>query len=134
MSNGFLGQLQERFFQAFVKNADRDYSVQVVGTTGGPAIAVVPGNTTSTPTTTRVSSSASSVTLKAANTNRRGLTIFNESTQILYVSYTTPATATNYIVQLAPNNYWEMPQPITTVAVYGIWVAANGAAQITEAV
>lgn len=83
-------------------------------------------------TVTRVSSSASSVTLKAANGGRRTLSIFNESGAILYVKYGTTASATDYTVQIAAGAYFENPQPCFRGRIDGIWASADGAAQITE--
>lgn len=79
-----------------------------------------------------VASSASSVTLKAANTSRRGLLIFNDSTQVLYVKYGATASTSSYTVQIAAGGYWEMPQPPYTGVVDGIWAASNGNARVTE--
>ena len=110
-------------------DADGNLQVDVLSLSGMS----VP-TTTSTPTTTRVASSASSVTLKASNSSRKGLSIYNDSTALLYVSYTTPATTTNQILTIPPTGYWEMPEPITTVAVYGIWASAQGGAMVTETV
>lgn len=81
-----------------------------------------------------VASSATVVTLKAANTARRQLTIFNESTQVLRVKRGAAASATDYSFQLAPLDYYEMPTPIYTGILTGIWVAANGFAEIDEGI
>lgn len=83
-------------------------------------------------TVTRVASSATSVTLKALNSGRRTLAIYNESTAVLYVKFGTTASATDYTVQLASGGYYESPQPCFRGRVDGIWSAANGAAQVTE--
>lgn len=81
---------------------------------------------------TRVASSATVVTLKAANASRRSLSIYNESTAVLYVKFGSTATATDYTVQIAAGGYYEMPTPAYTGIVTGIWASANGAAQVTE--
>lgn len=89
-------------------------------------------------TVTRVSSSATVVTLKASNGSRRSLKIVNESTSGLYVKFGATATATDYTVYLPPGTlaagyaYYEAPLPIYTGIVTGIWSSANGAAQVTE--
>jgi hypothetical protein len=87
----------------------------------------------STATLTNVASSATNVTLKASNANRQHLTIFNDSTQVLYVKWGATASATSYTVQIAPGGYYEFPQPAYTGIVDGIWAAANGNARVTEA-
>lgn len=81
---------------------------------------------------TRVSSSATSVTLKAVNTGRRTLSIFNDSGAVLYVKYGTTASTTDYSVQVAAGAYFEAPQPCYRGRVDGIWASADGAAQVTE--
>lgn len=86
-----------------------------------------------TPTTTSVTSSASSVTILAANANRRGVSIFNDSTATLRLSFSTPATAENAFIGLPAGAFLLLDQQlIVTGAIYGIWASANGTAQITE--
>lgn len=86
-----------------------------------------------TPATTSVSSSATSVTILAANANRRGVSIANLSTQYLYLSFSTPATTANSFMRLDPGMFVLLDQQlIVTGAIYGIWAAANGTAQVTE--
>jgi hypothetical protein len=86
-----------------------------------------------TPTTSSVASSASSVLLLAANSSRRGLAIYNDSTALLRVSFTNPAAAANTFVGVPPGGFLLLdPLLIGTDPIYGIWAAANGTAQITE--
>jgi hypothetical protein len=86
-----------------------------------------------TPTTTSVASSATSVTIIAANANRRGLSISNISTSKLYISFTSPATTANCFVEIPAGAFLLFDQQmIVGNAIYGIWAAANGAAQVTE--
>jgi sensor c-di-GMP phosphodiesterase-like protein len=87
---------------------------------------------TSTVTTASVNSSATATTLLAANTNRRGATIYNNSTQILYINLAATVNATtNFLVALNPKAYFELPFTYTGV-ISGIWAAANGTANIAE--
>jgi hypothetical protein len=89
--------------------------------------------TTRTPTTTSVASSASSVTILASNANRRGISIANDSTSILRLSYATPATSANAFIVMQPGSFlWLDQQLMITGAIYGIWASANGTAQVTE--
>jgi hypothetical protein len=82
---------------------------------------------------TSVASSASNVTLFAANANARGRTIFNESTAVLFVKFGTTASATSYTVQMATNTYFTFPDNVLYAGrVDGIWAAANGSARLTE--
>ncbi len=88
-----------------------------------------------TPTQTSVASSASSVSLLAANNARKGATIYNDSTQILYLKLGATASTTSYTIQLpaapAVNSYYEVPFGYVG-AIDGIWASANGNARITE--
>lgn len=109
---------------------------EIKNDSGIPIPVSVSSNTPATATTatrSNVASSASSVAIAAANTSRKGLLITNDSTQVLYLAYgATAASATSYTVQLAPGAYWEMPSPLYTGAMTGIWASANGNARITE--
>lgn len=79
----------------------------------------------------QVTSSAATGTLQAANANRLGLTIYNDSTSILYVKFGTTASATSYTVKMTADSYYEMPFGYTG-RVDGIWTTANGFAYLTE--
>lgn len=84
-----------------------------------------------TGTTSSVSSSATSVTILAANSNRVGWSVWNESTQILYIKCGATATTSDYTVQVAASAYFE--QAFGYVGrVDGLWASANGSARVTE--
>lgn len=86
-----------------------------------------------TPTTTSVASSATSVTILASNASRRGFSIHNDSTSVLRLSFSTPATSANAFIVLPANSFLLLDQQlIVTGTVYGIWASANGTAQVTE--
>ena len=110
------------------------------GTNAGRVAAVdtdgslyVQTNTCTTAVKTNVTSSATSVTILAANNNRRGAIVFNESTAILYLSYgTTAASLTSYSVRLPANTSWIIDVPTWTGEVRGIGAAANGFARVTD--
>lgn len=80
---------------------------------------------------TSVASSAASVTLLAANPNRLGAIIINDSNQVLFVKFGTTASSSSYSARLVSNGYYEVPFGYTGI-IDGIWVAANGNARITE--
>lgn len=84
-------------------------------------------------TLANVASSASNVTLRAANAARRSLVIYNDSTADLYVKWGAAASTTSFTVKLPSMGYYELPQPIYTGIVDGIWASANGFARVTEA-
>lgn len=105
---------------------------------GPPAVQAVSGTVNTTPATTasaavsNVTSSATSVQLLAVNSNRHFVSVYNESTAILYIKFGTTASATSYTVPVGPNGFWEAPGAVYTGEIDGIWTSANGFARITE--
>jgi len=87
------------------------------------------GNATSA--VTSVPSSATSVTILASNSNRKGATVYNNSTRRLYIKLGATASTTSFSVLLFANSYWEVPAFYTGV-IDGIWDSVNGAALVTE--
>lgn len=90
-----------------------------------------------TGTVSSVNDAATSTTILAANDNRKGATVFNDSTSSLYLLVAAgTASATNYTVLLQPNDYYELPVQAHGVyrgIISGIWSAnASGAARVTE--
>lgn len=86
-----------------------------------------------TPTTTSVASSATSVTVLAANADRKGFSISNISTAKLYLSFASPATLVNCFIEVPSGAFLLLDQQmIVGSAIYGIWASANGTAQVTE--
>lgn len=92
----------------------------------------------STATVTRVVDSAASQQLLAANAERLGAAIANDSDQVLYVKFGATASTTDFTVALDKKNangvggYLELP-PGYIGRIDGIWAAdSTGAAQVTE--
>lgn len=103
------------------------------GRTVSPTDPLPVGVALRTPTTTSVASSASSVTILAANANRKGITVSNVSSAKLYLSFSTPATTANAFVEIAAGGFLQFDQQLVPAGViYGIWASANGTAQVTE--
>ncbi|MEH2392604.1 hypothetical protein [Nostoc sp.] len=88
-----------------------------------------PTSDTSTPTT--VASSTSNQTILAANSNRKGATIWNNSTAILYLELGPTATTSAFTAKLFAGGYYETPFNYTGV-ISGIWSAINGNALVRE--
>jgi hypothetical protein len=80
---------------------------------------------------TNVASSATNVTLLAANNARVGAFIFNDSTQALLVKLAATASLTSFSVRLAPGAFWEVPAAYRGI-IDGIWQSTQGSARITE--
>jgi hypothetical protein len=83
-------------------------------------------------TLANVASSATNVTLFAANAAAKGRMVHNDSTAVLYVKFGATATSSSYTVKMAADSYYEFPEPVYTGIVDGIWASANGAARCTE--
>lgn len=91
---------------------------------GGPATASL----------TSVNDSNVSQELLAANPDRRGFIIYNDSTVILYVAYKATATTSDFTYRLTPTATLEcFGTKNYTGQISGIWASdASGAARITE--
>jgi hypothetical protein len=83
-------------------------------------------------TLTNVAGSASSVTLIASNASRRGAMVANDSAAALYIKYGATASISSFTVKVAAGGYFELPQPVYTGVVDGIWDSATGNARVTE--
>lgn len=106
--------------------------VTLVSDTTGTAVAGP-----SVGTITSVNDAATSTTLLAANTSRKGVTIYNDSTSLLYLALAdVTASATVYSAQVPAGVLYEMPLMqggVYTGIIKGIWASdASGAARITE--
>lgn len=85
-----------------------------------------------TGTRSSVAGSSSDVQLLAANTARKGATVFNDSTAVLYLGLgATAASTTNYTTQIAPGGFYEVSAGFRG-QVRGIWASATGNARVTE--
>ncbi|MEH2088039.1 hypothetical protein [Nostoc sp.] len=96
-----------------------------------PATATLVESTSGTSTPTTVASSASNTTILAANSNRKGATMWNDSTATLYLEFGATATASAFVAKIAPSGYYELPFHYTGV-ISGIWSAVNGNAFVRE--
>lgn len=77
-----------------------------------------------------VSASATSVSILAANADRRKAVIFNASDAFLYLKYGATATSSDYTVRVDPWTPWE--EWHHTGRIDGVWASATGAALVTE--
>lgn len=110
-------------------------STPVVLASDQSAISVTPVFINSTTATlSNIAGSATSVTLLASNSSRKVATIVNDSTVDLYVKFGSTASTTSYTVLMVPNAYYEVPQPVYTGIITGIWASATGNARVTEIV
>jgi hypothetical protein len=96
------------------------------GGTGGGGMAI-----SNTVTHADVPASTIGLILLAANLNRVGASVYNDSTSPMTIKLGAGITATNFTAQLTGGSYYEVPfgwtGPIT-----GMWTTAVGAARIDE--
>ncbi len=82
---------------------------------------------------TTVAGTVSAVTILAANANRKGFTIYNNSSGTCFTALGTTATTGLFTVAIPPFGYYEQPNLfVFQGSVTGIWSATNGSASITE--
>ncbi|MHC5768718.1 MAG: hypothetical protein ACYTXI_24465 [Nostoc sp.] len=96
-----------------------------------PAAVTVAESTSGTSTPTTVASSITSVTILAANSNRKGGTIWNDSLATLFLEFGATAAPNAFVAKLYAGGYYEIPFHYTGV-ISGIWSAANGNALVRE--
>lgn len=81
---------------------------------------------------TSVAQNAASVTVLAANANRLGAMLFNNSTSLCYVKFGATASTTSFTVRMASQGYYEVPFNYTG-RIDAVWAAAGGGAmRVTE--
>lgn len=96
-----------------------------------PAQVTITQLTSSTSTPTTVASTITNQTILAANTSRKGATIWNDSTATLFIEFSSTATTSAYTAKLNGGGYYEVPFNYTGL-ISGIWSAVNGNAYVRE--
>lgn len=91
------------------------------------------GSNPNTGTLSNVADTASSTTILAANSSRKGASVANDSSAALYLKMGSTASTTSYTVRLVQHAYWECPFGYTGI-ITGIWATdpGDGAARVTE--
>ena len=86
-----------------------------------------------TATLSNVAGSATNVTVLAANANRIGAVIVNDSAAILLLKFGATASATSFTYRLDAYSTLELPvMPLYKGIIDGIWASATGSARVTE--
>jgi hypothetical protein len=108
-----------------------DGVLQTGTTSGTPTITKNADITTAT--LSNVAGSATSVTVLAANTSRKGAVIVNDSTAVLYVKCGSSASATSFTYKLGGGDSLIIDATqLYTGILTGIWSSATGSARVTE--
>lgn len=98
--------------------------------TGAVTITNIPGGATSV--VTQVAASASSVTLLAANADRKEAEFYNDSSYVCYLKKGTSAATNSYTAQVLPGGYYKINPGDYSGIVTGIWPVASGNMLVTE--
>lgn len=101
-----------------------------VGTEVGLVTRNIP-YTPPTATLANVGASVTSVTLIASNTSRKGATVHNDSTALLYIKFGSAAATNSFTVRVAAQGYYEVPFGYSGI-ITGVWASATGNARVTE--
>jgi hypothetical protein len=105
-----------------------DTATLVSASAGMPVSEVKP----SVATRTSVAGANADTSLLASNATRKGATVYNDSSVVLYLALgAAAASITDYTVQVQSNGYYEVPSSYTG-EIRGIWASATGNARITE--
>lgn len=82
---------------------------------------------------TRVTSSATNVTLLSSNTGRKSASFVNDSDKVAYLKLGATATTTSFTTKMDPDDEYILEMPTYTGQIDCIWEAGpTGAMQITE--
>jgi hypothetical protein len=84
-----------------------------------------------TPTASSVAASVTVVTILAANPDRYGATVFNDSTADMYLKFGASASTTSFNAKLRPDGYIETPYGYVGI-VTAVWTSATGNARVGE--
>lgn len=103
----------------YVDNGDSSYSAKVV----------VSGAATPAQTSPQLTNASSQIL--AANSGRRGATIWNEGAAVAYVKLGVTASTTSYSIQIASGAYYEVPFGYTG-EVDGITSSSTAQLRVTE--
>jgi hypothetical protein len=96
-----------------------------------PVSVPVSSSTSSAGALTSVASATSLTSILAANSSRKGATVYNSSTARLYLALGTTVSSASFTALLESGGYYEVPFDYTG-AISGLWAAANGNALVTE--
>lgn len=122
-------------FSSAIPVSDNGGSITVDGT-----VAATQSGTWSVATATYSSSAVSSVTsaatntvLLASNASRRQAVLYNDCDKVVYVKLGATASSTSFSYRLQPNQTLELPTPVYTGAIDGIWDSSpTGSMRVTE--
>jgi hypothetical protein len=81
---------------------------------------------------TRIAASASVITAVPANTLRKNVILWNDSTSVAYIKFGSGASSTDFTWRLSSQSGYELPMPVYIGEITAVWESANGGLQVTE--
>lgn len=125
---GGYANLVDLFGNENIGIKEPSFTTQIAGTvTANPTYATSGGTGPTTFTSTSYG------TIAASNSNRKGLTVFNEGAGNLHITIGTATTSTSsYTIRISGGDYYELPYNYTGL-IGGIFATA-GTARVTEIV
>lgn len=103
-----------------------------VANTGGIVAVSNTGSKTAVISITTVVSTVGLVTLLTNNASRLTGSFYNDSTVPLFIKLGASANTGSYTLKMTSSSYFELPQPVYTGIITGIWQSANGYVAISE--
>ena len=122
-------------FSTAIPVSDNGGSITVDGTVAATQSGTwsVATATYSTSTVTSVTAAATNTNLLASNTSRRQAVLYNDCDKAVYVKLGSTASSTSFSYRLQPNQTLELPTPVYTGAIDGIWDSSpTGSMRVTE--
>lgn len=96
------------------------------------SFSTAPPTPPSTASLTSVATSNVSVSLLAANTNRKQVYIYNDASKVLFVAFASTASPTAFSVLIPSNSFWAGSLDGYTGEISGVLSSGAGNARITE--
>jgi len=84
-------------------------------------------------TGTLVAAATSTTTLLGAEPHRKMVSIYNDSTAIMFMKLGGGAATNEFTIRMAADSFYELPEyGIYTGSITAVWTAATGSAQVAQ--
>lgn len=135
IANGLESAYRLSFVPGPTRSAELSFSLKIWRPTmplfsrssGGSS--VVPVSTAAA--ATAVTAATETTTLLAANENRKGASVWNDSSATLYLEMGSTVSSSDYAVAMGAGDYFEVPYGYTGM-ITGVWTTATGRAMVRE--
>lgn len=67
-----------------------------------------------------------------SNPNRKGLTIYNSLSVIVYIDITNAVASSNFMMKLQPDAFYEMPFPLYAGEFWAVTASGTGSFEVRE--